>query len=155
MFLCQWTSDCLIHFKGLFHWVIHNMADSGESLTPSSPVAWTCNKFPTSHVWVSVHHVIYLGCCFSISDLCVIVNDRLLGSMTWAMQGFWKMAQAENHGFRIMWQHSAPSMSISVFIFFCSFFSLTNSSKWAIGQSDSPIKSDSCKWEILWLPASI
>lgn len=41
--------------------------------------------------------VIYLypRCCFSISDLCVIVYDLLLGSMTWGVQSFWKTAQAE------------------------------------------------------------
>lgn len=50
-----------------------------------------------SHVWDSVCRVIYLfpRCCFSISDLCVIVYDLLLGSMTWGAQGFWKIAQAE------------------------------------------------------------
>lgn len=51
-----------------------------------------------SHVWDSVCRVIYLfpRCCFSISDLCVIVYDLLLGSMTWwGVLGFWMTAQAE------------------------------------------------------------
>lgn len=46
-------------------------------------------------MWDSVCRIIYLfpRCCFSISDVCVIVYD--LGSMKWGVQAFWKRAQAE------------------------------------------------------------
>lgn len=50
-----------------------------------------------SQVWNLVRCVIYLfpRCCFSVSDLCVIVYDLLPGSMTQGSEGFWKKAQTE------------------------------------------------------------
>lgn len=113
-----------------------------------------------SHVWDSVCRVIYLfhRCCFSITDLCVIVYDLLMGSMTWALQGFWMGAQAETEPW--IQNNVAPIHGhFSIYLFICLYiFFWIYSSKWERVRSDSPVKRVSrkfgCKWEILQLTAS-
>lgn len=129
--------------KGLFHWVLNNMADGEESLTPSSPVAWTFNKFPANAIWWQVMCGIQYAVLFiyfpGVAFLLVIY-------VLLCMICFWDLWHGvrrvfgrqprlkRSHGSRIMWQDSAPSMSISVYcIFFCCCCCFwTYSSKWGM-----------------------
>lgn len=86
----------------IFHWVMNNIADRQESLTPSFPVAWSCNKFPTNAIWWQVMCRIQYVVLFIY--LLGVASPSLIYALLWmscrwdlwrVVRAFWKRAQVE------------------------------------------------------------
>lgn len=136
--------------KGLFHRVMNNMADGEESLTPSSPIAWTCNKFPANAIWWQVMCGIQYSVLFIYFPgiaLLLVIHVLLCMICCWDLwhgvcRVFGRCPRLKrSHGFGIMWQHSAPSMMENALsrVSFLFFFVPRN------GRLNFIINSDSCK----------